>query len=134
MEVRRIDPDQAKAHLDANDGHVYLDVRTEEEFRCGRVPGSVNVPVLVRNPNGPGLVPNPDFVAQVAERFAKDTPIIAACLRGGRSLRAAGMLIARGFSNVVDMRGGYDGELDANGDVIFPGWTRRGLPTTSGAE
>ena len=132
MELRRIEPEEAKRLLDSDEGYTYLDVRTAEEFRDGHVPGSVNIPIAVRNPQGPGLTPNPDFVAQVEKCFAKDSKLITACLRGGRSMKAAGALIASGFGDVVDMRGGYDGELAPGGVVVFAGWARRGLPTTTG--
>jgi rhodanese-related sulfurtransferase len=131
MQIRRIDPDEAKALLDAAEGWAYLDVRTEEEFRAGHVPGAVNVPVMVRNPAGPGLAPNPEFLACVESRFDKRAKLIVGCLRGPRSMRAAEILLAEGYTEVVDMRGGFDGELDPSGRCVFPGWARRGLPTTT---
>ncbi len=131
MAIRRVEPDEAKSLLDSDGGYAYLDVRTTEEFATGRVPGSVNIPVFDKNPRGAGFVPNPEFVAQVTAQFEKDAPLIVACLRGGRSMKAAEMLIAAGFTGVVDMRGGYDAELDAAGNVTCEGWTRRGLPTTT---
>ena len=85
------------------------------------------------NPLGPGLVANPDFNNQVAEQFEKDSRIITACLRGGRSLKAAMMLTAEGYTGIVDMLGGYDPELDAFGNVVVEGWARRGFPTTTQA-
>ena len=90
------------------------------------MPGAVNVPVAIAGPSG--MRPNPDFLPECSVRFTKDTPLITGCLRGGRSLRAAGALLGEGFTDVVDMRGGWDGELDTNGAVAFPGWSRRGLP------
>ena len=130
MDLQRIDPEQAKSLLDSDEGYTYLDVRSAEEFHDGHVPGSINIPLLERNPSGMGLVPNAAFLADVEGRFGKDDKIITACLRGGRSMKAAQMLIASGFTNVVDMRGGYDGEVDPAGNVTFPGWARRDLPTT----
>ena len=131
MEVNRIDPDEAKRLLDSDDGYRYLDVRSREEFAAGHIPDASNIPVRDKNPDGPGLLPNPNFVAEVKEQFPPDTKLIVGCLRGGRSLAASRMLIAEGYSEIVDMRGGYDGELDPTGNCVFPGWTRRGLPTTT---
>ncbi len=131
MDLKRIDPEEAQKLLDSGEGYVYLDVRTEEEFRAGHVPGAVNIAVMLANPAGSGMIPNLEFAGQVAERFPPESKLITACLRGGRSLRAAQVLVAEGFTDVVDMRGGYDGELDAAGNVVFPGWARRGLPTTT---
>ena len=131
MDIRRIDPEEARQLLDSQEGYTYLDVRSEEEFAQGHVPGAVNIPVASSNPLGPGLVANPDFNNQVAEQFEKDSRIITACLRGGRSLKAAMMLTAEGYTGIVDMLGGYDAELDAFGNVVVEGWARRGFPTTT---
>ena len=51
-------------------------------------------------------------------------------MKGGRSLKAAELLLAAGFTNVVGMRGGFGGETNQMGQVTFPGWALRGLPTT----
>ncbi|MEC7921826.1 MAG: rhodanese-like domain-containing protein [Planctomycetota bacterium] len=131
MDIRRIDPEEARQLLDSQEGYTYLDVRSEEEFAQGHVPGAVNIPVASSNPLGPGLVANPDFNRQVAEQLDKDSKIITACLRGGRSLKAAMMLTAEGYTGIVDMLGGYDAELDAFGNVVVEGWARRGFPTTT---
>ena len=131
MDIKRIDPEEARELLDSGDGYTYLDVRSEEEFAQGHVPGAVNIPVATSNPLGPGLMANPDFNRQVAEQLDKDSKIITACLRGGRSLKAAMMLTAEGYTGIVDMLGGYDAELDAFGNVVVEGWARRGFPTTT---
>ena len=131
MDIRRIDPEEARQLLDSQEGYTYLDVRSEEEFAQGHVPGAVNIPVATSNPLGAGLVANPDFNRQVAEQLDKDSKIITACLRGGRSLKASMMLTAEGYTGIVDMLGGYDAELDAFGNVVVEGWARRGFPTTT---
>ena len=131
MAVKRIDPEEAKALLDSDETFTYLDVRSREEFQKGHVPGAVNVPFLNKNPAGFGMVPNPSFLQEVEEKFEKSDKIITGCLRGSRSLKAAEILVASGFTGVVDMRGGYDGEVDLQGLVVFPGWARRNLPTTT---
>jgi len=131
MTIHRIEPEEAQAFLDSGEGYTYLDVRTAEEFAAGHVPDSINIPILVRNPAGPGLQPNSEFLGQVQEKLAQDSKVITGCLRGGRSLKAAEILTENGYTNIVDMRGGYDGEVDPTGAVVFPGWARRGLPTTT---
>ncbi len=131
MDVKRIEPEEAKELLDSGEGYTYLDVRSREEFAAGHVPDAINVPLMNRHPAGTGMVPNPDFLAEVKRRLGKEDEIICACLRGGRSLKATELLMSEGYTKIVDMRGGYDGELDSAGNVTFPGWARRGLPTTS---
>ena len=131
MDVKRIDPEEARVLLDSEQGYTYLDVRTEEEFAAGHVPAAVNIPVVEKNPMGPGLVSNPDFSSQVEQQFDKDRKIITLCLRGVRSMHAATMMMALGYTEVVDMQGGYDAEMDARGNVVVEGWARRNFPTTT---
>ncbi len=130
MDVKRVDPVEAKALLDAGHGYVYLDVRSKEEFSEGHVPGAVNIPIMHRGMHG--MTPNRRFVEEVTAQFKPNQKLIVACLRGGRSLRAAAELMAVGYTQIIDMRGGYDGEVDPLGNVVYPGWSRRGLPTTAG--
>ena len=44
MDIKRIDPEEARELLDSGESYTYLDVRSEEEFAQGHVPGSVNIP------------------------------------------------------------------------------------------
>ena len=131
MEVTRITPEEAKALLDAGSGYVYLDVRSVQEFDAGHVPDAKNVPLLDFDPMRGGMAPNPHFVETVERNFPKDSKIICGCQRGQRSYRATEALLAAGFTSVVDMRGGYGGEMDHCGCMVFPGWAPRGLPTSS---
>jgi len=131
MEIKRITPEEAKSLLDSGQGYVYLDVRTENEFDAGHVPGAKNVPFLNFDPMRGGMAPNPQFVTVVEKNFSKDAKIICGCQRGQRSFKAVETLLAAGFQSVVDMRGGYGGEMDNCGCMVFPGWASRGLPTSS---
>ena len=128
MEINRVTPEKAKELLDSNTGYVYLDVRTVPEFDAGHVPGAKNVPILDRDSAG-RMQLNPRFVEVVESNFGKDAKLITGCQRGGRSLKAADLLLTAGFSDVVDMRGGFAGETDPAGRLTFPGWEPRGLPT-----
>ena len=132
MEIKRVAPEEAKQLLDSNQGHVYLDVRSTPEFDAGHVPGAKNVPLLEPDPSG-RMAPNPRFLEVVEKNFARDAKLITGCMKGGRSLKAAEVLLQAGFTNVVDMRGGFGGETDQFGRVTFPGWAPRGLPTTCDA-
>ncbi len=131
MAVKRITPEEAKQLLDSNTGYVYLDVRTVREFETGHVPGGKNIPVVEPDPYRGGMAMNPRFVEIVEKKFGKDAKLITGCQKGGRSIKAAELLLAAGFNSVVDMRGGFGGETDDSGRVTFPGWAPRGLPTTS---
>jgi rhodanese-related sulfurtransferase len=128
VEITRISPEEAQTDLESEEV-TYLDVRSEPEFEQGHVPGAINIPIANKTPYG--MQPNPDFLDQVKAALSTDAHIITGCLRGGRSLRAAQMLVAEGYTQVVDMRGGWDGELDPMGQVVYPGWARRGLPVST---
>ena len=130
MQVTRITPEEAKELLDSNTGYIYLDVRNVPEFEAGHVPGAKNVPVVEPDAYGRMQV-NARFVEVVEKNFGKDVKCITGCQRGGRSLKAAELLLAGEFSNVLDMRGGFGGEVDQMGHLTFPGWAPRGLPSAT---
>ena len=78
---------------------------------------------------GPGgMKPNPDFLAVVGALYAKDAKLVVGCKAGGRSLRAAEMLIGAGYTNIIDQRAGFDGPRDPFGALTEPGWAPAGLP------
>ena len=131
MTPKRISPEEARGLLEAGEGYVYLDVRSVPEFEAGHAPGAKNIPLLHRMPAG--MQPNARFVEVCDRALGKDAKIITACLMGGRSMRAAQILLANGFTDVADMRGGFRGETDQFGRLTYPGWMPRGLPVTTEA-
>lgn len=131
MAVEQVMPADAKAGLDADDGAVYLDVRTEAEFAAGHPEGAVNIPVAFQSPAG-GMMPNPDFQA-VAERVLnRETQIYCGCQSGVRSQYAAQMLEKAGYSNVANVVGGFGGKVNpGTGMVEVAGWRDSGLPVST---
>jgi rhodanese-related sulfurtransferase len=127
--VKRVTPPEASTLL--GEGWVYLDVRSIPEFDDGHPPGAANVPLL--HFQGGRMVPNPDFGAVIAANFPKETKIVVGCKAGGRSLRAAAMLEAAGYTNVVDMQGGFHGERDGLGRLSCAGWAESQLPVEAAA-
>jgi rhodanese-related sulfurtransferase len=128
MNPTRISPQEARDKL--AEGYTYVDVRTSEEFQAGHPPGAVNVPVMLAGAGG--MTPNPEFAAVMKAAFLKDAKIVVGCKAGGRSLRAAQILLADGFTDVLDQRAGWDGARGPFGDIAEPGWARAGLPTEEG--
>jgi rhodanese-related sulfurtransferase len=126
--LKRISPQETKTLLDSGQGYIYLDVRTVQEFEMGHVPSARNIPFLEAGLMG--MSPNPQFVGIAAKNFPKDTKLICGCQKGHRSLHAAEALQAAGFTNVVDMVGGFGGETDHCGCVVNPGWATSGFPVT----
>lgn len=115
--MSRISPAEAHAKM-KDDGFTYVDVRTEDEFAAGHPTDAINVPF------------DPDFVATMSKRFAKDAPLIVGCKMGGRSARAAAALVEAGFTRVLDQRAGFDGTRGTFGELVEPGWSRCGLPVS----
>jgi phage shock protein E len=132
MSAKNIDPEKAKAILDSDNGAVYIDVRTEQEFMNGHVPKSVNIPVVRPDPATRQMKPNPDFVKTVAVQFAREKRIIVGCQAGGRSQLAANLLDQEGFQDVSNMQGGFGGARDPMGRVITPGWAQLEFPIETG--
>lgn len=70
-----------------------LDVRTQEEFKTGHLPGSLCIPVQDL----------PNYISVLS----KSVPYIAVCKSGGRSNVAVAILDKEGF-NVSGLIGGLD--------------------------
>ncbi len=89
-----------------NDKNVQLlDVRTAGEFRIGHIKGS-----LQANWNN-----KQEFVNRTAS-LDKNKPVYVYCLSGARSRAAAEWLLENGFTNVVNLEGGFNS------------WKRNGKP------
>jgi rhodanese-related sulfurtransferase len=126
--VRIVTPEQAQSLL-AKEGYVYLDVRSEAEFEAGHAPQALNIPL--QHETDEGWTMNEDFVAVAEACLAKDQPLVVGCKAGGRSRRAAELLMEVGFQHLVDLGVGWDGKRDAFGR-LQPGWSRQGLPIETG--
>jgi molybdopterin/thiamine biosynthesis adenylyltransferase/rhodanese-related sulfurtransferase len=76
--------------------HVILDVRESDEWRQGHLTGAVALPRGFLEIKVETAIPD------------KNTPIIAYCAGGVRSLLAGKMLKEMGYQNVTSMAGGYN--------------------------
>jgi len=123
--IQRVSPAEAKKLVDEQ-GYVYLDVRSEPEFAGGHPVGAQNIPLM--HAGAGGMTPNPDFLAVVQAVYPKDTKLVVGCKAGGRSLKAGEMMIAAGYTDVIDQRAGFDGPRDAFGALTEKGWGPAGLP------
>jgi rhodanese-related sulfurtransferase len=131
MTVKRVSPREAQSLL-AEAGYVYLDVRSVPEFDAGHPRGAYNVPLMHAGPGG--MAPNASFLSTVEAAFGKDAKIVVGCKTGGRSLRAAQVMVQAGYANVIDQRAGWSGAPDPFGRVSEPGWQAEGLPASTTAE
>ena len=82
----------AKERLDASEDVILLDVRTQEEFDGGHIPGAV-------------CFPNEDILPEFPLPFQKDAEILVYCRSGRRSAEAAEKLAEMGCTNVADFGG-----------------------------
>jgi rhodanese-related sulfurtransferase len=128
--VKRVLPAEAAGLV--KEGWTYLDVRSVPEFEQGHPQGATNIPLL--HVQGGRMVPNPDFQSVVEATFPKETKLVIGCKSGGRSLQAAGLMAAAGYTELVDLRGGFGGERDGLGRVSSPGWAEAGLPVATAAD
>lgn len=79
-----------KAKLDAGEKVFILDVREENEFAAGRIPGAVNIPIRTLAKNTDKLPP-------------KDAAIVLVCKSGMRAAYVTMTLNLLGWTNVKDI-------------------------------
>ncbi len=127
MSVQRVSPEEAH-RLMVDEGYVYLDVRSVQEFESGHPEGAFNVPLMHVTPRG--MEPNPTFLPEVEARFPREQGIVVGCRSGQRSLRAAEALQAAGYGRIVEQRAGFAGATTAFGQVSERGWQSVGLPVS----
>lgn len=132
MAQTEITPGEAKRLLDANDGYIYLDVRSVREFEAGRPPGAINIPISEINPSTGQIEFNTNFLLVVNLKIPHSAKVIVGCQVGGRSARACEILRAEGYTNVVNMLGGFGGVPGPGGQIAEPGWSTSGYPIEKG--
>lgn len=130
MSIPQTTPQEAQQLLQK--GFRYIDVRTEMEFANGHPDAAVNIPVAVPDERTRQMMLNPDFVKVVEAHFPKDQPLVFGCQAGARSQRAAEMAAAAGFTQVVNMQGGWGGGMDPLTGAMVAGWVESGLPMCRG--
>ena len=70
-----------------------IDVRGHAEWEAGHVPGVENIPV--------------GYLADHLTEVPRDRPVVVHCQSGARSAIAASVLRAKGFTNIVNLAGGF---------------------------
>jgi rhodanese-related sulfurtransferase len=128
MTSERIDVKRARQIMEASEGAVYIDVRTEQEFAEGHPDGAINIPIGTPNPPMQRFDPNPDFLDVVRASVPEHTPIVVGCKAGPRAEMAANLLSQSGYPKIRWVLGGFHGMTDAMGNILAPGWRQLGLP------
>ena len=99
-EYKKITAEEAKERMDKDDKIVILDVRTEEEYQEGHVPGAI-------------VIPNETISSEPLEELPDmDQVILVYCRSGNRSAQAAKKLAEAGYTQVYDFGGIIDWPYD----------------------
>ena len=125
--IKQIKSSEVKNYIKENSNVVLLDVRTENEWTTLGKPNAEDLNsktyfVTVSHDLSNWQVPDPNFVENVKKNISKDKTILVMCAAGGRSMIAANLLEAEGYS-ALNVSDGYSG----NGQD--PGWKNLGLPS-----
>ena len=91
-----ITAEEAKQIIDTKEGYIILDVRTQEEYDQGHIPGAVLI--------------SHEEIAEKAEEVLtdKDQLILVYCRSGRRSKIAAEALVELGYTNIKEFGGIID--------------------------
>ena len=88
-----ISPEEAKVLMDTLENYVILDVRTQEEFDAGYIPGAI-------------LIPNTEIADRAEQELPdKDQLLLVYCRSGNRSKQASLILVELGYTNIREFGG-----------------------------
>jgi sulfur-carrier protein adenylyltransferase/sulfurtransferase len=105
-EIREVDTAAAEAAIDG--GAVVLDVREDDEFAQGALPGAVHITRGHLESKVEGRIPD------------RQTPIVVHCAGGTRSAFAAKTLGELGYTDVASMAGGFNKWKDEGRAWVTP--------------
>ena len=91
-----ITAEEAKRIMDSEEGYIILDVRTQEEYDEGHIPGAIVI--------------SHEEIAEKAEKVLtdKNQMILVYCRSGRRSKIAAEALLELGYTNIKEFGGIID--------------------------
>lgn len=102
QQYTQITQEEAKQMMARDDGHVIMDVRRQDEYDEGHIPGAILIPNESIETDPPAELPDLDQI------------ILVYCRSGRRSKEAAQKLADMGYSNVYE----FGGIIDWNGDIV----------------
>lgn len=125
--------DLVKQHAEA----ILVDVRSHMEFLfVGHPSGAIHIPWI----DEPDWNINPNFVREIRQLVLgglahdmntgqNNVPIVLICRSGKRSREAGKLLLSEGFTQIYNIKDGFEGELDDNHHrSSVGGWRYEGLP------
>lgn len=89
----RISQDEARERMARDDGHAVVDVRRQDEYDGGHIPGAICIPNESIGDSRPEALPDPDQI------------LLVYCRSGRRSKEAAQKLADLGYRNVYEFGG-----------------------------
>ena len=98
----QITQEEAAEMMAGDDGHVVVDVRRQDEYAAGHIPGAICIPNESIGDAPPEALPDREQI------------ILVYCRSGRRSKQAAQKLAELGYSRVYE----FGGILDWTGDVV----------------
>ena len=91
-----ITAEEAKAIMDSEDGYIILDVRTQEEYDQGHIPGAI-------------VISHEEIMEKAEDVLTdKEQLILVYCRSGRRSKIAAEALVELGYTNIKEFGGIID--------------------------
>ena len=98
----QISQNEAKEMMKKDDGHIIVDVRRQDEYDEGHIPGAI-------------LIPNESIGIEKPEELPDlDQVILVYCRSGRRSKKAAQKLFDMGYTHVYE----FGGIIDWTGEVV----------------
>ena len=91
-----ITAEEAKQIMDTEEGYIILDVREQDEYDAGHIPGAILIPYTQIEEKANDMLPD------------KDQLILVYCRSGRRSKIAAEALAELGYTNITEFGGIID--------------------------
>ena len=92
--IQVLEPEIYKLKLE-NSPRQFVDVRTPQEYNSGYIDGAENIDFKAEG-----------FLSKM-DKFDRNEPVYIYCRSGNRSSKAAAQLSEMGFTNIIDLKGGY---------------------------
>jgi len=90
---QQISQETAKEMMTKDDGHIIVDVRRQDEYDSGHIPGAILIPNESIGTDRPAELPDLDQI------------ILIYCRSGNRSKQAAQKLTEMGYKNIFEFGG-----------------------------
>ena len=102
VSYQQITQEKAKEMMKADDGHIIVDVRRQDEYDSGHIPGAILIPNESIGTEQPKELPDLDQI------------ILIYCRSGRRSKDASQKLADMGYTHIYE----FGGIIDWTGEVV----------------